>query len=378
MTHAQTLDLGLPGVDLPNIALNKPTKQSSDYGPSMTSDRAVDGNHNPYTTVKGCAHVAVYNKPSLDWWQVDLQQTFLILTVSITNRGCNDRLTNFSVEVHTSDQTISNNSGLQLCYWHKDTVGKGLTVDLPCAVNTTGRYVRIVKYSPGNRPLALCEVEVRGTLLHKTCGDDRLTNFTVEVHTSDPMTSNNSGIQLCYWHKGTVGRGLTVDLPCAVNTTGRYVRIVKYSSGNKPLMLCEVDVRGTLLHKACGDDRLTNFSVEVHTSDPTISNNSGLQLCYWHEGKVGGSLTVDLPCAVNTTGRYVRIVKYSSGNKPLTLCEVEVRGTLWHKTCGGRNASRTNGSGHVAVGKTEEEMKIKMKKHEDQGSLKNLWTKLEC
>ncbi|XP_067650981.1 uncharacterized protein [Haliotis asinina] len=340
MTHAQTLDLGLPGVDLPNIALNKPTKQSSDYRPSMTSDRAVDGNHNT-NIVRDCAHVAVYNEPSLDWWQVDLRQTFLVQTVSITNRGdaCNDRLTNFTVEVHTSDPTISNNSGLQLCYWHEDTVGKGLTVDLTCAVNTIGRYVRIVKYSSGHRPLTLCEVEVRGTPLHRTCEGMNLPN--IALHKPTKQNSNDD------WSKSS---DRAVD---GNHNTNAEVRNVELN--NKTSMdWWQVDLRQTFLVQIvsitnrweCCHDRLTNFTVEVHTSDPMTSNNSGIQLCYWHKDTVGRGLTVDLPCAVNTIGRYVRIVKYSRGNKPLTLCEVDVKGTLWHKACGDflSNRNRKKGS----------------------------------
>ncbi|XP_046368007.2 uncharacterized protein LOC124143164 [Haliotis rufescens] len=82
--------------------------------------------------------------------------------------------------------------------------------------------------------------------------DERLTNFTVEVHASDPMTSNNTGLQVCYLHEGTVGSGLTVDLTCAVNTIGRYVRIVKYNSGDAPLTLCEVAVRGAPVRNTGG------------------------------------------------------------------------------------------------------------------------------
>ncbi|XP_046549264.1 uncharacterized protein LOC124259211 [Haliotis rubra] len=109
----------------------------------------------------------------LTGWQVDLQTTFNVISVSVTNRGdcCPDRLTNFTVEVHTTDPMTNDNSDLHLCYWHEGTVGSGMTVDVICAVNAIGRYVRIVKYNPGNKPLTLCEVVVRGTSLHNTCSE---------------------------------------------------------------------------------------------------------------------------------------------------------------------------------------------------------------
>ncbi|XP_067652417.1 uncharacterized protein [Haliotis asinina] len=155
---------------LPNLALNKPTHQSATvYG--ATSDRAVDGNNNPDFISGSCTHTQ--NFQSINWWQVDLLSTCHVGSVSITNRDGDyyDRLTNFTVEVHASDPMNNTKSSLQLCFWHKGTVGRGLTADLTCAVNTIGRYVRIVKYNSGDKPLTLCEVEVRGTLLHKTCGE---------------------------------------------------------------------------------------------------------------------------------------------------------------------------------------------------------------
>ncbi|XP_048253277.1 fucolectin-like [Haliotis rufescens] len=160
------------GLDLPNLALNKPTEQSSEES-SFTSDLAVDGNYNTDIHALSCAHVASDPGASLDWWQVDLQKIFTVLTVSVTNRGdcCHERLTNFTVEVHTSEPMTSSNTGIQVCYLHEGTVGSGLTVDLTCAVNTIGRYVRIVKYNSGNEPLAFCEVVVRGAPLHNTCGE---------------------------------------------------------------------------------------------------------------------------------------------------------------------------------------------------------------
>ncbi|XP_071089964.1 fucolectin-like [Haliotis cracherodii] len=159
------------GLDLPNLALSKPTKQSS-VNEGRTSDRAVDGNNNSGKTAESCAHGENAAEPSLEWWQVDLQKIFVVLTVSVTNRGDShyERLTNFTVEVHTSDPMTSNNTGLQVCYLHEGTVGSGLTVDLTCAVNTIGRYVRIVKYNSGDAPLTLCEVVVKGAQVHNTCG----------------------------------------------------------------------------------------------------------------------------------------------------------------------------------------------------------------
>ncbi|XP_048253278.1 zinc finger homeobox protein 4-like [Haliotis rufescens] len=163
--------LSATGLELSNLALNRPTEQSSVESES-TSDLAVDGNKNTDHSAGSCAHTVNEPEPSLDWWQVDLQKIFTVLTVSVTNRGdcCHERLTNFTVEVHTSDPMTSSITGLQVCYLHEGTVGSGLTVDLTCAVNTIGRYVRIVKYNSGYKSLTLCEVVVKGAPVHNTCG----------------------------------------------------------------------------------------------------------------------------------------------------------------------------------------------------------------
>ncbi|XP_046367892.2 fucolectin-3-like [Haliotis rufescens] len=180
--------LSATGRDLPNLALNKPTEQSSVYK-TWTSDLAVDGQNGTHSEARQCAHVAEA-KGVVEWWQVDLQQTFSVLTVSITNRGDRHyvRLTNFTVEVHTSDPMTSNNTGLQVCYLHEGTVGRGLTVDLTCAVNTIGRYVRIVKYNSGLQPLTLCEVAVRGAPVRNTGG---VSSAVFSRHSTGARESHN-------------------------------------------------------------------------------------------------------------------------------------------------------------------------------------------
>ncbi|XP_046337212.1 fucolectin-5-like [Haliotis rufescens] len=81
--------LSATGLDLPNLALNKPTEQSSVYQ-GMTSDLAVEGQNGTDSIAGQCAHVAEA-KGVVEWWQVDLQQIFSVLTVSVTNRGNNWR-----------------------------------------------------------------------------------------------------------------------------------------------------------------------------------------------------------------------------------------------------------------------------------------------
>jgi len=65
-----------------NLALRKPTKMSSLYKDNVAS-RAVDGNRNGNLAALSCTHT---NYDLGAWWQVDLQDLYLIKHVIISNR----------------------------------------------------------------------------------------------------------------------------------------------------------------------------------------------------------------------------------------------------------------------------------------------------
>ena len=66
-----------------NIAVNKPTFQSSTYEASVSS-RAVDGNRNTDFSGGSCSHTRLSSNP---WWAVDLQCRRQVASVSLTNRN---------------------------------------------------------------------------------------------------------------------------------------------------------------------------------------------------------------------------------------------------------------------------------------------------
>ena len=69
-----------------NIAVNKPAYQSSNRVSSVESaGRAVDGNRNTLFISGGsCTHTVQELNP---WWAVDLQSTYRVNSVKLTNRG---------------------------------------------------------------------------------------------------------------------------------------------------------------------------------------------------------------------------------------------------------------------------------------------------
>ena len=66
-----------------NLALKKPVWQSSDFYGNVAS-RAVDGNRDSDINMASCSHTADNNPP---WITVDLEDTYEITEVAITNRG---------------------------------------------------------------------------------------------------------------------------------------------------------------------------------------------------------------------------------------------------------------------------------------------------
>ena len=67
-----------------NIALFKPTRQSSTYSGSNPARNAVDGNRDSH--INKCTHTNADNNP---WWRVDLGRVEPVAEVNIVNR---DRL----------------------------------------------------------------------------------------------------------------------------------------------------------------------------------------------------------------------------------------------------------------------------------------------
>ena len=72
---------------LGNLAYGKPATQGPRTNDYHDAARAVDGNINQELNHSSCAHP--YDPDYTDgsaWWQVDLQQIYVIISVNITNR----------------------------------------------------------------------------------------------------------------------------------------------------------------------------------------------------------------------------------------------------------------------------------------------------
>ncbi|WP_055393101.1 discoidin domain-containing protein [Flagellimonas eckloniae] len=132
-----------------NLALNKPTEQSTTYV-GFVSSRAVDGSTGIYSHTH-------YNKTD-QWWKVDLESTYTINRIVVYNRNGTteqeDRLIGSKVMVSLVNSSDPND------YTELYTLTSDLVQD-QTGLNVQGRYIMV--YQPSIGPLHLAEVEVFGT-----------------------------------------------------------------------------------------------------------------------------------------------------------------------------------------------------------------------
>uniref|UniRef100_A0A3Q1ASQ2 Fucolectin tachylectin-4 pentraxin-1 domain-containing protein n=1 Tax=Amphiprion ocellaris TaxID=80972 RepID=A0A3Q1ASQ2_AMPOC len=134
---------------LPNVALKGEATQSSTLSGAAAS-KAIDGRRNSYYSDWFCSHTA--EGQTDPWWRLDLRQTFVIVSIKVTNRGdcCAERLDGAEIRVGNSLQNNGNdNPSSQIN-----------TTLLPCdGGSMEGRFVNVI--IPGkSKTLTLCEVEV--------------------------------------------------------------------------------------------------------------------------------------------------------------------------------------------------------------------------
>ncbi|XP_070546895.1 fucolectin-like [Ptychodera flava] len=144
--------------DLTNVALGKPTSQSStkkkkDGGP----EKAVDGNKD--SDLKKGNSCTFTDREYQPRWEVDLEQSFDIYEVVITNRQdcCVQRIKNAEIRVADSENFEENPvCGMMIL----GKMAKSETITIRCGSETPrrGRYVSIQLIDRG-RNLNLCEVE---------------------------------------------------------------------------------------------------------------------------------------------------------------------------------------------------------------------------
>ncbi|KAM4601256.1 uncharacterized protein ACJ7VT_021046 isoform 2-T3 [Polymixia lowei] len=144
-----------------NIALRGKATQSdlintpwAAYGAAYN---AIDGNRNSNYYAGSCTATDTSTNP---WWRVDLLDTYIITSISITNRAdcCPERLD--GAKIHIGNSLLYNGAANPLA-GAISSIPAGRSLTLRWSNGIEGRYVVVVL--PGtNRLLTLCEVEVYG------------------------------------------------------------------------------------------------------------------------------------------------------------------------------------------------------------------------
>ncbi|XP_022690901.1 CUB and sushi domain-containing protein 3-like isoform X2 [Varroa jacobsoni] len=141
-----------------NVALNKPSKQSSISTKNLAAAKlANDGDLSTVGEKPVCTETRVENSP---WWQVDLLQAYEVRVVRILTRGCCGHQPLHDIEIRVSNS--SSLTGSRLCAWFPGILEDGAMKEFVCAYPINGRYVS-VQMVGGDGSLSLCEVQVFST-----------------------------------------------------------------------------------------------------------------------------------------------------------------------------------------------------------------------
>uniref|UniRef100_A0A668V151 Fucolectin tachylectin-4 pentraxin-1 domain-containing protein n=1 Tax=Oreochromis aureus TaxID=47969 RepID=A0A668V151_OREAU len=141
---------------LPNVALKGEATQSSTLSVA-TASKAIDGRRNSFYSNGFCSHTA--EDKTNPWWRVDLQRSFTVTAVKVTNRGdcCAERLDGAEIRIGNSLENNGNNNPRCASISH---INAGKTYTFQCdGGSMEGRFVNV--FLPGQKKtLTLCEVEV--------------------------------------------------------------------------------------------------------------------------------------------------------------------------------------------------------------------------
>jgi len=162
-------------INADNLALRKPTYQSTTYNQAMipqcsSSSNAVDGNRDPDLFHCSCSHTNASSpdSPNPSWWAVDLQALTSVARVIITNRAdcCEERLRDFDIGLTDIDPTDKSPDLLTVTersiIAHYDGFPPGgVPTTIDCDNTASGRYLFVLMTSIDY--LSICEMEVYAT-----------------------------------------------------------------------------------------------------------------------------------------------------------------------------------------------------------------------
>ncbi|XP_064639836.1 uncharacterized protein LOC135495302 [Lineus longissimus] len=338
-----------------NLAWRKTVYQSSDLS-EPTKHKAVDGLTSPSFFDGSCATTS--SSLARQWWSVDLDKTYKIDRVVITNRAdcCVERLRTYRIIVTSSlNQRDILASAYNLCSDKRSSMGGDL-IKVKCKPGARGRFLTIVKDDTLGEPLTLCEVEVYGKEPTLQPG----TNFALGKPTTDsnPYTVTSDAavdgdigtdISKCFvtpgvdakeWWMVDVGGVVGVNsVVIATSTTSDKKTMVltiylvhTFSSSVLSSLGLKMVIATTTAPPATNVTTTTVTPVTTASSSgpiattPTPTPGSGVRICGQFQGGASGGEFLSVPCTTGSSGQYILIVKSNAMGSPMILCEVGVYG----------------------------------------------------
>lgn len=308
-----------------NIALGKPTWQSSLYGGTGGgSHEANDG----LTSISWprCSHTASPSS-SRPWLAVDLSDNANITSITLWNRdSLPGRLNNF--EVRFGDKKPPNGGNLNrghanaLCVAVPGALPSGPTT-LQCATPMVGRYLTVQLLGEA-AILTICELQVFGT------ADPQIQPIDVGSFSEDNLALGKPSWQSSNHYPSM---GLASEATDG-NTSTTWPRCTHTSNTNKPWLVVDLQVAEaritsvTLWNRDVAPGRLSNFEIRIGKKEPPQSgpwNGAAADLCATHYGALpSGPSTIR--CNQPMLGRYVTV--QLMGTNYLTICELQATGTI--------------------------------------------------
>ncbi|XP_072249502.1 uncharacterized protein [Leuresthes tenuis] len=294
----------------PNVALRGKATQSQRYegggggGVFGAAYNAIDGNRGSNFEHGSCTATRTQTNP---WWRVDLLDSYIITSITITNRGdcCPERLN--GAEIHIGNSLRDNGAANPVvAVISHIPLGRTLAITLSRLVD--GRYVTV--FLPGaRRLLTLCEVEVYG---YRVPAEENLAVYgkasQSSVHSGGIAYNAIDGNRASFWNQNSCSLTSAEFYPWWRLDMGRTHKVFSVNITN------------------CADDGHNNFinGAEIRIGDSRENNGNNNPRCAVISAIPAG-FTQSFQCN-GMDGRYINIA-LPGKTQHLCLSEVEVYGT---------------------------------------------------
>ncbi|XP_023132500.2 fucolectin-3 [Amphiprion ocellaris] len=286
-----------------NLALRGKATQSIRGNHDLSgASNAIDGNRDSTASHGSCTHTAEESNP---WWRVDLLESYIITSITVTNRGdcCAERLNGLSIHVGNS---LTNNGLDNPKAGTIAAAGLGESVTVNFSDRVEGRYV-ILALSGEKRILTVCEVEVYG--YHAPTDENlalqgKATQST--VFSSGIPYNAIDGNRESSWDMGSCTHTDSIMSPWWRLDLRKTHKVFSVKVANRDTF----------------SERLNG--AEIRIGDSLVDNGNNNPRCAVITSIPAGAVT-EFKCN-GMDGRYVNIV-IPGREEFLTLCEVEVYGS---------------------------------------------------